>query len=130
MAASRPLPRPTESELEILSVLWKAGSATVRQIQKQMGKRREMGYTTVLKLLQIMHEKGLVKRDESDRTHIYSSAEPRERTQQRIVSNLLDRAFEGSASSLVMRALSSKQASSKELVEIRALLDEMERKRK
>ncbi|MBK8268758.1 MAG: BlaI/MecI/CopY family transcriptional regulator [Planctomycetes bacterium] len=130
MTTRNSLPRPTESELEILAVLWNAGSATVRQTQEQLSKRREMGYTTVLKLLQIMHEKGLVKRDESDRTHIYSAAEPRERTQQRIVSNLLDRAFEGSASSLVMRALSSKKASSKELIEIRAMLDEMEGKRK
>ena len=130
MTARKSLPKPTESELEILAVLWKTGPATVRHVHDQLNINRDMGYTTVLKLLQIMHEKGLVTRDETERTHVYSAAESREKTQQRIVGDLLTRAFEGSASSLVMRALSTQKASATELEEIRAILDQMEGKRK
>jgi BlaI family transcriptional regulator, penicillinase repressor len=119
-------PRPTQSELEILSVLWDAGPSTVREVRQTIDARRPTGYTTVLKLLQIMTEKGLVRRDERERAHRYTPRLPRERTEQQIVADLLDRAFGGSSSRLVMRALSSRKATSEELDRIRALLDEIE----
>jgi predicted transcriptional regulator len=119
-------PRPTQSELEILSVLWDAGPSTVREVQQALDARKPTGYTTVLKLLQIMTEKGLVRRDERERAHRYTPRHPRERTEQQIVGDLLDRAFGGSSSRLVMRALSSRKASPEELDRIRALLDEIE----
>ena len=119
-------PRPTQSELEILSVLWDAGPSTVREVQQTLDARKPTGYTTVLKLLQIMTEKGLVRRDERARAHRYAPRLPRERTEQQIVGDLLDRAFGGSSSRLVMRALSSRKATPEELDRIRALLDEIE----
>lgn len=119
-------PRPTDGELEILRVLWERGPGTVREIQDGLGGSRETGYTTVLKLLQIMTEKGLVERDESERAHVYAARVPREQTERQLVGDLLDRAFAGSASALVMRALSSKKASSEELARIREFLDELE----
>jgi predicted transcriptional regulator len=119
-------PRPTQSELEILSVLWDAGPSTVREVQQTLDARRRTGYTTVLKLLQIMTEKGLVRRDERERAHRYAPRLPRERTEQQIVGDLVDRAFGGSSSRLVMRALSSRKATPEELDRIRALLDEIE----
>ncbi len=119
-------PRPTQSELEILTVLWDAGPSTVREVQRTLDARRATGYTTVLKLLQIMTEKGLVRRDERERAHRYAPRLPRERTEQQIVGDLLDRAFGGSSSRLVMRALSSRKATPEELDRIRALLDEIE----
>ena len=123
---SQELPRPTEGELAILRVLWRRGASTVRQVQESLSEDRETGYTTVLKLLQIMTEKGLVERDETERTHIYSARRSQEQTQQQLVGDLLDRAFGGSASQLVMRALSAKPTSAAELAEIRRLLDELE----
>jgi predicted transcriptional regulator len=119
-------PRPTQSELEILSVLWDAGPSTVREVLQTLEARRPTGYTTVLKLLQIMTEKGLVRRDERERAHRYAPRLPRERTEQQIVGDLLDRAFGGSSYRLVMRALSSRKATPEELDRIRALLDEIE----
>lgn len=119
-----PLPRPTDAELAILRVLWKRGPSTVRQVHDEFGD--QTGYTTVLKLMQIMTEKGLVTRDESERTHVYEARLPEEETQKQLVSDLLDRAFNGSAKKLVMQVLSAKKASPKELNEIRHLLDEME----
>ncbi len=119
-------PRPTQSELEILSVLWDAGPSTVREVRQTLDARKPTGYTTVLKLLQIMTEKGLVRRDERERAHRYAPRLPRERTEQQIVADLLDRAFGGSSSRLVMRALSSRKATPEELNRIRALLDEIE----
>ena len=119
-------PRPTPSELEILSVLWDAGPSTVREVQQALDARKPTGYTTVLKLLQIMIEKGLVRRDERERAHRYAPRHPQERTEQQIVGDLLDRAFGGSSSRLVMRALSSRKATPEELDRIRALLDEIE----
>jgi len=119
-------PRPTPSELEILSVLWEAGPVTVREVQQALEAKRPTGYTTVLKLLQIMTEKGLVRRDEKERAHRYTPKLPRERTEQQIVGDLLDRAFGGSSSRLVMQALSSRKASQEELDRIRLLLDEIE----
>lgn len=123
---SKEPPRPTQSELEILAVLWDAGSATVREVQQALDARRPTGYTTALKLLQIMTEKGLVRRDERERAHRYAPKLPREKTEQQMVGDLLDRAFGGSASRLVMRALSSRQATPEELERIRTLLDEIE----
>ena len=118
--------RPTDAELAILRVLWSRGPSTVRQVQEILSQDRETGYTTVLKLMQIMTEKRLVERDESERTHVYQARFTQEQTQQRLVSDLLDKAFGGSASQLVMRALAAKPASVDELAQIRALLDELE----
>ncbi|HWM92226.1 MAG TPA: BlaI/MecI/CopY family transcriptional regulator [Thermoanaerobaculia bacterium] len=119
-------PRPTDAELAILRVLWRRGPSTVRQIHEEMTPRSPTVYTTVLKLLQIMTEKGLVERDESQRAHVYVARLPEEQTLEQLVGDLLDRAFEGSASRLVMRALESRPASREELAEIRRLLDTME----
>lgn len=118
-------PRPTDAELAILKVLWERGSSTVRQVMDCLCEERPTGYTTVLKLMQIMTEKGLVQRDESQRTHVYKAALSQGQTQRQLVDDLLDRAFAGSARNLVMQALSSRRASPQELEEIRKLLDEM-----
>jgi BlaI family penicillinase repressor len=120
------LPRPTDAELAILRVLWQLGPATVRHVQEALNQEKETGYTTVLKLMQIMHEKGLLERDESARTHIYRAALREEQTQRQLVDYLLERAFGGSARKLVMQVLSSRRASPKELAQIRGLLDELE----
>ena len=120
------LTRPTDAELAILRVLWSRGPSTVRQVHEAISRDRETGYTTVLKLMQIMTEKGLVERDESERTHVYQARFTQEATQQRLVSDLLDKAFGGSASQLVMQALAAKPASADELAQIRRLLDELE----
>jgi BlaI family transcriptional regulator, penicillinase repressor len=118
--------KPTEGELAILSILWDQGPCTVGQIQETLSKERETGYTTALKLLQIMTEKGLVVRDESKRAHVYRAKFTEEQTQQQLVGDLLERAFGGSATRLVVQALSSRRASKKELGQIRNLLDELE----
>ena len=110
-------PKPTEAELAILQVLWSRGPSTVRQVQDAVQDRRSWGYTTVLKLLQIMAEKGLVTRDESARAHTYQAQRSQEQTQTALVGDLLDRAFEGSASKLVLQALSQTKASPEELAE-------------
>jgi BlaI family transcriptional regulator, penicillinase repressor len=123
---SRP-PRPTDAELAILRVLWERGPSTVRQVHASPHAERATGYTTVLKLLQIMAEKGLVDRDDTDRTHVYTARLSEERTQRQLLQDLLDRAFGGSALKLVMQALSTKRASPEELAQIRQLLDERER---
>jgi BlaI family penicillinase repressor len=123
-------PRPTPAELEILGVLWEVGSSTVREVQEELERRRPTGYTTVLKMLQIMTDKGLVRRDVRERAHKYTPRLPRERTEQQMVGDLLDRAFGGSASRLVMRALSSRSATPDELERIRKLLDEIEGERR
>jgi predicted transcriptional regulator len=121
------LPRPTDAELEILTVLWSRGPSTVRDVHETIVARRPAQYTTVLKLLQIMAEKGLVRRNEQQRAHVYEAAQPREKTQQQLAGDLLSRAFNGSASGLVLGALSARQASREELDEIRRLLDDYER---
>ena len=120
------LRRPTDAELAILRVLWRLGPSTVRQVQEELNRNQPTGYTTVLKMLQIMTEKGLVGRDESERTHVYEATLPEEETQKQLVSDLLERAFGGSARRLVLHALSVKQTSKKELARIRRLLDELE----
>jgi BlaI family penicillinase repressor len=121
------LPHPTDTELAILQVLWGRGPSTVRDVHEALSHNRTTGYTTTLKLMQIMAEKGLVTRDESRRTHIYEAAGNQDRTRQQLVRKLLDRAFEGSAKNLVMQALSTNEASAEELTEIRNLLDSLER---
>lgn len=121
------LPRPTEAELAILRVLWDRGPCTVREVQESLADERGTGYTTALKLLQIMTDKGLVRRDDRQRTHVYEAVAPAETTQRQLVRDLLDRAFGGSARQLVMQALSARKASKEDLVEIRRLLDEIER---
>jgi predicted transcriptional regulator len=112
--------KPTDAELAILRVLWSRGPSTVRQIAERMG--RETGYTTILKLLQIMTEKRLVVRDESARTHIYEAAYTRDQTERQLVADLLDRVFDGSAAKLVLQALSTSKASPEELDEIKKLI--------
>ena len=112
--------KPTDAELGILRILWSRGPSTVRDVATEMG--REAAYTTVLKLLQIMTDKQLVRRVESSRTHVYEAAHSERQMQQHLVADLLDRAFNGSAATLVMRALSAKKTSPKELAEIRRLL--------
>jgi BlaI family transcriptional regulator, penicillinase repressor len=116
-------PRPTDAELAILRVLWERGASTVRQVHEALIRERPTAYTTALKMLQIMTEKGLVRRDESDRTHVYFPRLSEEQTQRQLVRDLLDRAFGGSASKLVMQALATKRASAEELIEIRRLID-------
>jgi BlaI family transcriptional regulator, penicillinase repressor len=117
---------PTAAELEILAVLWERGPSTVREVQEALNARKAVGYTKALKLLQIMFEKGLVQRDESARTHVYAAALDREPTQNALVKDLAERAFGGSASALVLGALSAQPASRAELAEIRRMLDELE----
>jgi BlaI family penicillinase repressor len=123
------LPRPTEAELAILLVLWSKGPCTVRKIQEVMVRRQPTGYTTVLKLLQIMIEKGLVLRDESERSHVYRASQSEARTQKQLVGDLLERAFGGSALKLVMQALASTKTSTQELTEIRTLIERLEHER-
>ena len=115
-----PRRKPTDAELAILSVLWSRGPSTVRQIAEDMG--REAGYTTILKLLQIMTEKRLVVRDEAARTHIYEAAHTQDQTQRQLVTDLLERAFDGSAAKLVLQALAASKTSPEELAEIKKLL--------
>jgi BlaI family transcriptional regulator, penicillinase repressor len=122
--------RPTDAELAILSVLWDRGPSTVRQVFEALADARETGYTTTLKLMQIMAEKGLVRRDASAKSHVYVAALSRDKTQQHLVRDLLDRAFGGSAASLVMQALSSHPTSDAERRDIEQLIADYKRKRK
>jgi predicted transcriptional regulator len=121
------LPKPTEAELSILRVLWQRGPSTVREVWDQLHPEQGTGYTTVLKTMQIMFDKGLLKRNEAERSHIYEAARSREHTQRQVVGHLLERLFSGSAPQLVMQALSAKKASPEELAEIRNMLERMER---
>ena len=117
------VPRPTDAELAILRILWERGPSTVRQVHDILGQERTAAYTTALKLLQIMTEKGLVERDERDRTHIYRARLSEETTQRQLVRDLVDRAFGGSSTKLVMQALATKRASADELRDIRKAID-------
>ena len=121
-----PLPKPTEAELAILQVLWNRGASTVREVYEELRVQRETGYTTILKLMQIMARKGLVRRDESRKTHIYEATLGENRTQRQLVRDLLDRAFSGSAEQLVMRAIETKRVSREEMDRIRKLLNTIE----
>jgi BlaI family penicillinase repressor len=118
------LPRPTDGELAILRVLWARGPSTVRQVHDVLSRDRPGAYTTTLKLLQIMTEKGLVRRDDTDRSHVFQARMTEGQTQRQLVGDLLDRAFGGSASKLVLQALAARRATPEELVEIRRLLDD------
>ncbi|MGH9666408.1 MAG: BlaI/MecI/CopY family transcriptional regulator [Bryobacteraceae bacterium] len=127
MGRSRKIPRPTQAELEILQALWRRGPSTVRQVQEALATKPAAGYTTVLKLLQIMTEKGLVSRDETARAHVYRPTRERHETQQQLLDDLLHRAFGGSAVELMMQALSSQPASAAEIASIRRVLDRFEK---
>ncbi len=123
------LPRPTDAELAILRVLWERGPSTVRQVHEALAGARETGYTTTLKLMQIMADKGLVTRDESARTHVYAAKLSKDQTQRQLVTDLLDRAFGGHSAALVMHALSAQPATAEELQEIRTLIEQHRLKR-
>lgn len=124
-------PEPTEAELDLLRVLWQQGDSTVRQVHEILARENPVAYTTVLTTLQIMHQKGLVKRDESERAHVYSASLSQRRAQKRFLGKLLHRVFEGSSTELVMQALGSgKPASTEELAMIRARLKELEEQQK
>jgi BlaI family penicillinase repressor len=125
---TRARPRPTDAELEILRVLWELGPATVRQVHEALADTRETGYTTTLKLMQIMADKGLVTRDESARTHIYAATVTQVHTQRQLLKDLVDRAFGGSAKALLLRALSDDGTTADELREIRKLIDDAREK--
>ena len=123
------LSKPTDAELAILTVLWERGPSTVRQVHDALAGTRETGYTTTLKLMQIMADKGLVTRNEAARTHVYSAIAGEAQTQQQLLRDLVDRAFGGSAAALVLRALSADDTSESELREIRRLIDDYREKR-
>ena len=120
--------KPTASELEILRVLWVRGPSTVREVHAALSEKKSLGYTTVLKLLQIMTTKGIVRRNEAQRAHVYEAGLPAEQTKRQLAGDMLQRVFEGSASQLMMHALAGKRTSQEEIEEIRHLLDEYERK--
>jgi predicted transcriptional regulator len=119
--------KPTESELEILQILWKKGNASVREVHEELLQTKEAGYTTTLKLMQIMHEKGLVKRDDSIKTHIYQAAVSKEKTQKHLLNKMIDTLFGGSPQELVMQALGNHKASAEELEEIQKILDNLKK---
>jgi predicted transcriptional regulator len=131
MAPKTQIPRPTDSELAILRVLWTRGPSSVREVHHALNDERSepTGYTTVLKLMQIMTTKGLVSRDDSQRPQIYSAREAEERTQRRLLQHLVQRAFGGSHRDLVLQALSDRKATPGELAQIEALLDRLEARR-
>ena len=117
--------KPTESELEILTVLWERGLASVREVHEELAKNKDVGYTTTLKLMQIMNEKGLVKRDASVKTHIYQAAVSKEKTQKHLLGKMIDGLFGGSSTQLVIQALGNHNASREELDEIQKLLNDL-----
>ena len=121
--------KPTESELEILQILWSKGLATVREVHEELSKTKDAGYTTTLKLMQIMNEKGIVKRDDSMRTHVYQAAVNKERTQKHLLSKMIDSLFGGSPTQLVIQALgdNSHKASAEELEQIQAILNSLKK---
>lgn len=120
--------KPTASELEILRVLWRRGPSTVREVHEALSQKKSLGYTSVLKLLQIMTAKGTVRRNETQRAHVYEACLPAEQTKRQIAGDVLQRVFEGSASQLMMHALAGRKTSTEEIDELRRLLDEHERK--
>jgi predicted transcriptional regulator len=121
-----PLQKPTASELEILRVLWERGPSTVRDVHEALREKKDLGYTTVLKLLQIMTAKGTVRRNEEQRAHVYEACQPATETKRQLVGDVLQRVFEGSASELMIHALEGRRTSKEELGELRRLLDEYE----
>jgi BlaI family penicillinase repressor len=123
-----PLQKPTASELEILQVLWDRGPSTVREVHEALSEKKDLGYTTVLKFLQIMTAKGTVRRNEEQRAHVYEACQPATETKRQLVGDVLQRVFEGSASELMIHALEGRRTSKEELDELRRLLDEYEGK--
>jgi predicted transcriptional regulator len=123
-------PKPTDSELEILLILWQNGASTVKTVNEKLNEKKETGYTTTLKMLQIMYEKNLVDRDENERSHVYKAAINQNEIQKVLLDKLLETAFSGSAANLVMQALGSSQPSKEELKKIKELLNQIERERK
>jgi BlaI family transcriptional regulator, penicillinase repressor len=119
--------KPTASELEILQVLWERGPSTVREVHDALSAKRPIGYTSVLKLMQIMHAKGTLQRNEQQRAHVYAVMQPAEKTKRQFALDMLQRVFDGSASDLMMHALSGRKASKKEIEELRRMLTEYER---
>ena len=128
--AKRVIPKPTDSELEILQILWNEGGATVKTVNEKLNEKKESGYTTTLKMLQIMYEKNLVVRDENERSHVYKAAIEKNEIQKVLLDKLLATAFSGSAANLVMQALGNSQPSKDELKKIKELLTQIERERK
>jgi BlaI family penicillinase repressor len=126
--ATTSTPKPTASELEILHVLWERGPSTVRDVHQAINEKRPIGYTSVLKLMQIMTAKGTVRRDEQQRAHVYEAVQPEENTKRQLALDVLQRVFDGSASELMMHALAGRKASQEEIDEMRRLLNEHERK--
>jgi predicted transcriptional regulator len=124
--SQKPIPKPTESELEILQVLWQRGPSTVRFVNDQLSQKRDVGYTTTLKILQLMLDKGLVLREDDSKTHVYRAAVREEETQGLLLDRFVESAFGGSAMKLVMQALGNRHTSVEELAQIRSLLDDME----
>jgi BlaI family transcriptional regulator, penicillinase repressor len=121
--------KPTESELEILQVLWANNTATVRTVHEELSKTKDAGYTTTLKLMQIMHEKGLVTRDDSSKTHIYQPAVSREKTQKQFLNKMIDTLFAGSSTNLVLQALGGHDASQAELEKIQELINQLKKEK-
>jgi len=128
--AKKQTPRPTDSELEILRILWENGASTVKAVNEKLNEKKESGYTTTLKMLQIMYEKNLVVRDENERSHVYKAAINQDEIQKVLLDKLLTTAFSGSAANLVMQALGNSQPSKEELKKIKELLNQIERERK
>ncbi len=126
--ATETLQKPTASELQILRVLWARGPSTVREVHEALSEEKSLGYTTVLKLMQIMTAKRLVRRNEDQRAHVYEACQPATETKRQLVGDVLQRVFEGSASELMIHALEGRRTSKKELEELRRLLDEYERR--
>ncbi|HLW97266.1 MAG TPA: BlaI/MecI/CopY family transcriptional regulator [Candidatus Acidoferrales bacterium] len=122
--------KPTASELEILGVLWKRGPSTVREVHEALADHKSTGYTGVLKLMQIMAAKGIVRRNEHERAHVYEACEPAEETKRQLAADVMSRVFDGSASQLMMHALAGRRASKQEIEQLRRLLDDVERKRR
>lgn len=122
--------KPTDSELEVLALIWQHGTLTVRQIHDQIKKSRDIGYTTTLKIMQIMHDKGMLTRSKQGKTHLYNAVETQQKTRDGLVSKMVKTAFHGSAKDLVMQTLGSAKTSKAELEEIRAYLDKLEKEKK
>ncbi|HVO56252.1 MAG TPA: BlaI/MecI/CopY family transcriptional regulator [Dongiaceae bacterium] len=120
--------KPTTAELQILQVLWDRGPSTVREVHEALQSEKPLGYTTVLKLMQIMTGKGLVRRNETQRAHVYEAQQPAEKTKRQLAADMLQRVFEGSAKELMLHALAGRKSSKNEIEELRAMLDEYERK--
>jgi BlaI family penicillinase repressor len=119
--------KPTAAELQILQVLWERGPSTVREVQEALQEEKALGYTTVLKLMQIMTAKGLVRRDEKQRAHVYEAQQPAEKTKRQFAADMLQRVFDGSARDLMLHALAARRSTRQEIEELRSLLDEHER---